>query len=162
MDARAEKVCQGAALLLALLGFFTLVALTNGCRSLFGEHTGANIVAGEHVILPEVSDATDAFAIRIFRTLKGVWFWTGKGYQIDLVYSNCYTNTYFGCVTTRDCMTVKATLVPCETDAETTAATTNAVEEVASTLAIEEMKRLTGQDGDKRNAVAVGDEITMP
>ena len=27
-----EKVCQGAALLLALLGFFALVALTNGCQ----------------------------------------------------------------------------------------------------------------------------------
>ena len=101
-----------------------------GCRSLFGEHTGANVIAGEHVILPEVSDATDAFAVRIFRTLKGVWFWTGKGYQLDLVYANCYTNTYFGCVTTRDCMTVKATLVPCETDTADTndTATANAVE----------------------------------
>ena len=102
----------------------------SGCRSLFGEHTGANVIAGEHVILPEVSDATDAFAVRVFRTLKGVWFWTGKGYQLDLVYANCYTNTYFGCVTTRDCMTVKATLVPCETEADAPAAATNAVGEV--------------------------------
>ena len=125
-----EKVCQGAALMLALLGFFALVALTSGCRSLFGEHTGANVIAGEHVILPEVSDATDAFAVRVFRTLKGVWFWTGKGYQLDLVYANCYTNDYFGIVTTRDCMTVKATLVPCETEA--TAATTNAASGAAS------------------------------
>ena len=130
MKSSTDRASLGCALLLALVAALSLAIICSGCRSLFGEHTGANIVAGEHVILPEVSDATDAFAIRIFRTLKGVWFWTGKGYQIDLVYSNCYTNTYFGCVTTRDCMTVKATLVPCETEAETTAAT-NAVEEAA-------------------------------
>ena len=110
-----DLAATGCALLLALVAALALMMMCGGCRSLFGEHTGANVIAGEHVILPEVSDATDAFAVRIFRTLKGVWFWTGKGYQLDLVYSNCYTNTYFGCVTTRDCMSVKATLVPCET-----------------------------------------------
>ena len=121
-----DLAATGCAILLALVAALSLMMMCGGCRSLFGEHTGANVIAGEHVILPEVSDATDAFAVRVFRTLKGVWFWTGKGYQLDLVYANCYTNTYFGCVTTRDCMTVKATLVPCEADAP---AATNAVEE---------------------------------
>ena len=124
-----DLAATGCAILLALVAALSLMMMCGGCRSLFGEHTGANVIAGEHVILPEVSDATDAFAVRIFRTLKGVWFWTGRGYQLDLVYTNCYTNTYFGCVTTRDCMAVKATLVPCETEAEANAATTNAVEE---------------------------------
>ena len=36
-----EKVCQGAALLLALLGFFTLVALASGCL-----YKGAKITEG--------------------------------------------------------------------------------------------------------------------
>lgn len=114
-DDKIDKVLMAISIFMSgvVLVCATLaVLLTQGCRSIVGEHTGSSIIAGEHLMLPEVSSVSDTYSFRVLRTLKGMWVWTGKDYKIELEYTNSYTNKYLGMIETRDSMSMKATLIP--------------------------------------------------
>ena len=123
-----EKVCQGAALLLALLGFFALVAMTSGCYS---TDCGSKTIVGNHYSLPKLSsDATD-FDFEIYQSTEGAVVYTRKDSLVKIDYYNVYTNHVFGVwdkvgemklAVEIEPLEVGATVSPCETAAPTNAA----------------------------------------
>ena len=142
MNARTEKVCQGAALLLALLGFFALVALTSGCYS---TDCGSKTIVGNHYSLPKLSsDATD-FDFEIYQSTEGAVVYTRKDSLVKIDYYNVYTNHVFGVwdkvgemklAVEIEPLEVGATVSPCETAAPANAA--SGAPGVSSTSAREE------------------------
>ena len=138
-----EKVCQGAALLLALLGFFALVALTSGCYS---TDCGSKTIVGNHYSLPKLSsDATD-FDFEIYQSTEGAVVYTRKDSLVKIDYYNVYTNHVFGIwdkvgemkpAVEIEPLEVGAAVSPCETAAATTNAASGAPG-VSSTSAREE------------------------
>jgi hypothetical protein len=128
MNARIEKVCQGAALMLALLGFFTLVALTSGCYS---TDCGSKTIVGNHYSLPKLSsDATD-FDFEIYQSTEGAVVYTRKDSLVKIDFFNAYTNHIFGIWDKVGEMKLAVEIEPLEVGATETAASTNVVEEVA-------------------------------
>ena len=118
-----EKVCQGAALLLALLGFFALVALTSGCL-----YRGCKVVEGTDIAVGlSVPGTEDTIQLNALNYLSGFRLGVAENAALTLRYTCATTNSYFGVVHSETVKSIDATVSPCET-----AATTNAVEEVAS------------------------------
>ena len=117
MNARTEKVCQGAALLLALLGFFALVALTSGCL-----YKGAKITEGVDLAVGlSVPGTEDTLQLNALNYLSGFRLGVAENAALTLRYTCATTNTYFGVVHSETVKSIDATVSPCET-----AATTNA------------------------------------
>lgn len=92
--------------------------LVTGCRS---PNTGSHTVVGEQTILPEVTSPGQEAALRIYESIKGADVWTAKNAIVKIEYSNTYTNSYFGIVSTQDTMKLKVSINPCgeSPDAET-------------------------------------------
>ena len=105
-----EKVCQGAALLLALLGFFALVALTNGCI-----YKGAKITEGTDLAIGLNVPSTDgSLQLQILNYLSGFRLGVAENAALTVEYTAIATNSYFGCVHTETTKHVKAKVEPCE------------------------------------------------
>ena len=115
MDARVEKVCQGAALMLALLGFFALVALTSGCL-----YKGAKITEGVDVAVGlSVPGTEDTLQLNALNYLSGFRLGVAENAALTLRYTCATTNTYFGVVHSETVKSIDATVSPCETAATT-------------------------------------------
>lgn len=87
------------------------VAILAGCAS---ENTGSRTIVGEQMALPELSDSADSVSLRIYESVKGAKVWTAKDCNVSINYTNAYTNTYFGILESRDYMTLKVKIEPCE------------------------------------------------
>ena len=112
-----EKVCQGAALLLALLGFFGLVALTSGCL-----YRGCKVVEGTDIAVGlSVPGTEDTIQLNALNYLSGFRLGVAENAALTLRYTCATTNTYFGVAHSETVKSIDATVSPCET-----AATTNA------------------------------------
>ena len=117
MDARAEKVCQGAALLLALLGFFGLVALTSGCL-----YRGCKVVEGTDIAIGlSVPGTEETLQINALNYLSGFRLGVAENAALTLRYTCATTNSYFGVVHSETVKSIDATVSPCETAAPTNA-----------------------------------------
>ena len=106
-----ERVCTGAALLLALAFLLAFAACLSGCAN---PNTATSTIIGEQLALPEISDATDNISVRVYESIKGARVWTAKDSVVSVEYANTYTNSYFGIVETRDTMQLKVKVEPCE------------------------------------------------
>ena len=95
-------------LLIATIALLLLV----GCTS---SYTGSRTIVGEQFALPELSDSSDSVSLRVYESVKGAKVWTAKDCNVEIVYTNAYTNTYFGIVEMRDYMTLKVRIEPTET-----------------------------------------------
>ena len=91
------------------------LALLAGCAN---PNTGSRTVVGEQTALPELSDSADTVSLRVYESVKGAKVWTAKDCNVNIVYTNAYTNTYFGVFESRDYMTLSVKIEPCETRAE--------------------------------------------
>ena len=110
MNARTERVCQGAALMLALLGFFGLVALTGGCL-----YKGAKITEGVDLAVGiNVPSTEGALQLQLLNYLSGFRLGVAENAALTVEYSSAETNSYFGCVHVRTAKRVKAKVEPCE------------------------------------------------
>lgn len=83
-----------------------------GCTST--EYTGSRTIVGEQTALPELSDSSDSVSLRVYESVKGAKVWTAKDCNVEIAYTNAYTNTYFGIVESRDYMTLTVKIEPCE------------------------------------------------
>jgi hypothetical protein len=101
-----------------LLATLALTAIC-GCMS---ENTGSSTIVGEQLALPEITDSSDSVAVRVYESIKGARVWTAKDSKVSVEYENCYTNTYFGIVDTRDYMKLKVKVEPldCSVDSAET------------------------------------------
>jgi len=104
----ASVVLSGA-MFAAAIG--ALLATFAGCTS---EYTGSRTVVGEQMALPELSDSSDSVSLRVYESVKGAKVWTAKDCNVTIAYTNCYTNSYFGILETRDKMTLAVKIEPCE------------------------------------------------
>ena len=95
----------------SLAPLFFAALLAAGCRS---PNTGSHTVVGEQTILPELTTPGDEASIRVYESIKGADVWTAKNAIVKIEYSNTYTNSYFGVVSTQDSMTLAVTIEPCE------------------------------------------------
>lgn len=91
------------------LMMLAMMAALSGCVT---EYTGSRTVVGEQIALPEISDASDSLAVRVYESVKGAKVWTAKDCRVTINYSNSYTNTYFGIVKTQDAMQLDVTIEP--------------------------------------------------
>lgn len=91
------------------LMMLAMMAALSGCVT---EYTGSRTVVGEQSALPEISDASDSLAVRVYESVKGAKVWTAKDCRVTINYSNAYTNTYFGVVETQDAMHLDVTIEP--------------------------------------------------
>lgn len=91
------------------LMMLAMMAIISGCVT---EYTGSRTVVGEQTALPEISDASDSLAVRVYESVKGAKVWTAKDCRVTINYSNAYTNTYFGIVETQDAMRLDVTIEP--------------------------------------------------
>lgn len=107
-----------------LSGCILAAVLLAGCTS---EYTGSRTVVGEQTALPELSDSSDSVSVRVYESVKGAKVWTAKDCNVTIVYTNAYTNSYFGVIESRDYMTLNVKIEPCEVapleDGTTTTAT---------------------------------------
>ena len=94
-----------------LLGAILAMALLAGCAS---GYTGSRTVVGEQTALPELSDSSDSVSVRVYESVKGAKVWTAKDCNVNIVYTNAYTNTYSGIIESRDYMTLSVKIEPCE------------------------------------------------
>ena len=94
-------------LLIATIALLLLV----GCTS---EYTGSRTIVGEQDALPELSDSSDSVSLRVYESVKGAKVWTAKDCNVTIAYTIAYTNSYFGVFETRDHMTLKVEIEPCE------------------------------------------------
>lgn len=102
---RAATTIIGLGCLLAAL------AGVGGCKQ-----TGVSLVVGEQMLLPEITDAGDNLAIRLYEDVKGARVWSAKNSIVRTEYTCVTTNNYFGLVSTQGEMTLKVDVEPCETD----------------------------------------------
>ncbi len=91
------------------LMMLAMMAALSGCVT---EYTGSRTVVGEQTVLPEISDASDSLAVRVYESVKGANVWTAKDCRVTINYSNAYTNTYFGIMETQDAMHLDVTIEP--------------------------------------------------
>ena len=112
-----ERACQGAALLLALLGFFALVALTSGCL-----YKGAKITEGVDLAVGlSVPGTEDTLQLNALNYLSGFRLGVAENAALTLRYTCATTNSYFGVVHSETVKSIDATVSPCETAAATNA-----------------------------------------
>ncbi len=110
MNARTEKFCQGAALLLALLSFFALVALTSGCL-----YKGAKITEGVDLAVGlSVPGTEDTLQLNALNYLSGFRLGVAENAALTLRYTCATTNSYFGVVRSETVKSIDATVSPCE------------------------------------------------
>ena len=96
-----------------IIVILALVAAVSGCIS---ENTGSSTIVGEQFALPEITDSSDSVVIRSFESIKGARIWTAKDSKVSVEYQNCYTNTYLGCVETKEYMKLKVEIEPLQVD----------------------------------------------
>lgn len=89
-----------------------LIAMMAGLAGCITEYTGSRTVVGEQTAFPEISDASDSLAVRVYESVKGAKVWTAKDCRVTINYSNAYTNTYFGIMETQDAMHLDVTIEP--------------------------------------------------
>lgn len=99
---RAATIIGLGCLLAALAG-------VGGCKQ-----TGVSLVVGEQVLLPEITDAGDNLAIRLYEDVRGARVWSARNSIVRAEYSCVTTNSYFGIVATQSAMTLDVTVEPCE------------------------------------------------
>ena len=86
-----------------------LLAICGGCVS----EDVTSVVVGEQTILPELTDGSRSSAsIRIYESIKGASIHTHRDSKMTVSYSNAYTNSYLGIVTTHDSMSLKVEVEP--------------------------------------------------
>lgn len=109
---------------LALAGALFLFSILSllGCTN--PKYAGANVVIGDEVAFPEISNSSETVKVRVFQSVKGAKIWTAKDCRLEAKYTNTYTNSYFfGAVNLIDSMALDLTIEPTEN-----AAITNAVD----------------------------------
>ena len=106
-----DLACAVASCAVIATGVVALTWLFCGCTS---EYTGSRTIVGEQDALPELSDSSDSVSLRVYESVKGAKVWTAKDCNVTIAYTNAYTNSYFGVVETRDHMTLKVKIEPCE------------------------------------------------
>ena len=116
---RREAALGFLAALAPFLSLALVGALLGGCVN---PNTGSSTIVGEQMILPEITDSSDNIAVRVWEDIKGARVWTAKDSRVTISYSNCYTNSYLGCVTTRDAMSLAVEIEPLSVAADDTAA----------------------------------------
>lgn len=99
-----------------MLGAILAAALLAGCAL---GYTGSRTVVGEQTALPELSDSSDSVSVRVYESVKGAKVWTAKDCNVTIVYTNAYTNSYFGIFEMRDSMTLAVKIEPCEVSTPT-------------------------------------------
>ena len=115
MRDKVEKVLQGFALLMALVLFFTVVALTSGCYS---PDCGSKTVVGNHYSLPKLSSDSTDFDFEIYESTEGAVVYTRKDSRVGIIFSNVYTNSIFGVWNKIGLMTLAVEIEPLATEGE--------------------------------------------
>lgn len=100
-----KKVIAIVCVALALCGCYT-------------KNAGSYTVVGEHTMLPELSDAGDNIAVRIYQSVEGAKVWTAKNSIVKIRYDNSYTNTYAGVIEKIGKMGLEVEINPVENDSE--------------------------------------------
>ena len=113
MRDRAEKAMQGLALLMSLVLFFTVVALTSGCCS---PDCGSKTVVGNHYSLPKISSDSTDFDFEIYESTEGAVVYTRKDSRVGITFSNVYTNCIFGIWDKAGLMTLSVEIEPLATE----------------------------------------------
>ena len=117
-----DRASLGCALLLALVAALSLALICCGCV-----YRGAKITEGTDLAVGiNVPSAEGALQLQLLNYLSGFRLGVAENAALTLRYTCATTNTYFGVVHSETVKSIDATVSPCET-----AATTNAVEEVA-------------------------------
>ena len=96
------------------LGFLTLAlaSLVSGCI-----YKGAKITEGVDLAVGLTVPATDgAVSLDVLNYLSGFRLGVAENARLTVNYTTAETNSYLGMVTTRTSKSVRATVVPCETD----------------------------------------------
>lgn len=91
----------------ALLLLAVISLLFDGCVN-----TGVSLIVGERTIWPEVSDSGDNLGVKLYEDVKGARLWVRQNCRVDVQYKCAATNEYFGIMTTRSNMDVKAKVLP--------------------------------------------------
>ena len=104
--------------ILGLMAFIVVVSCLLGCTS-FYESSGTKTVVGEVSAPVDISDSTDTMACKVLYSLTGASVWSEKGSGVEILYSNNYTNKYFGCVEKSGVQTLSVKVDP-NTNKETT------------------------------------------
>jgi hypothetical protein len=121
-----DLAATGCAILLALVAALSLMFICGGCL-----YKGAKITEGTDIAVGlTVPGSEETVQLNVLNYLSGFRLGIAEHAALTLKYSCATTNSYFGVVHSETVKTIDATVEPCETDAP--AATTNAVEEVAS------------------------------
>ncbi len=113
MRDKAERAMQGLALLMALVLFFTVVALTSGCYS---PDCGSKTVVGNHCSLPKISSDSTDFDFEIYESTEGAVVYTRKDSRVGITFSNVYTNCIFGIWDKAGLMTLSVEIEPLATE----------------------------------------------
>ncbi len=113
MRDKAERAMQGLALLMALVLFFTVVALTSGCYS---PDCGSKTVVGNHYSLPKISSDSTDFDFEIYESTEGAVVYTRKDSRVGITFSNVYTNCIFGIWDKAGLMTLSVEIEPLATE----------------------------------------------
>ncbi len=90
-----------------ILALLAALSLLCGCKN-----TGVSLIVGERTIWPEVSDSGDNLGVKLYEDVKGARLWVRQNCRVDVQYKCTTTNEYFGIVTTRSNMAVKAKVLP--------------------------------------------------
>ena len=113
MRDKAERAMQGLALLMALVLFFTVVALTSGC---YTPDCGSKTVVGNHYSLPKISSDSTDFDFEIYESTEGAVVYTRKDSRVGITFSNVYTNCIFGIWDKAGLMTLAVEIEPLATE----------------------------------------------
>ena len=88
-------------------------SLLGGCRS-FYDNAGVHVRTGSLTAPIEVSEPTSSINIRALYTMDGIDLYAAKDCQVRMVYTNDYTNSYFGIVETRGTQSSEVRVKPTE------------------------------------------------
>jgi hypothetical protein len=72
------------------------VAALAGCAN-----TGTYAVVGDVSAPIDISDASDTYTVRAFFSLRGAKAWSARNSRTKVTYTNNYTNSYLGIVSTQ-------------------------------------------------------------
>ena len=118
-----DLAATGCAILLALVAALALMMMCGGCL-----YKGAKITEGTDIAVGlTVPGSEETVQLNALNYLSGFRLGIAENAALTLRYSCATTNSYFGVVRSETVKSIDATVSPCEA----TAATTNAVEEVA-------------------------------
>ena len=104
---------------LGIIALFVVVLLcASGCRS---ADCGSKTVVGNHTAYPKLSSDASDLDIEVYESTEGAMVYTRKDSQVEIAFTNNYTNTILGIWERRGAMTLGVTIAPCETVAESAA-----------------------------------------